>query len=200
MIKYLIKNITILVAILVAFSCAVDSSQDIDISGVGGTASVDTRLAPSCVVESRGVSRAYDAGVAVRSLVDQVTTKRLDSNFLRIDEDLNSLNDGKYTFTGNDASAPYATNWNKALLLEASVSPSPDNTPNIHYRSISLAPVQSYKLNIVEEKIVMLSREIQPTSTILEWWAGIRVLVPCRVVRACQQLLSLTTLSLMLCA
>ena len=153
MIKYLIKNITILVAILVAFSCTVDSSQDIDISGVGGTASVDTRLAPSCVVESRGVSRAYDAGVAVRSLVDQVTTKRLDSNFLRIDEDLNSLNDGQYIFTGNDASTPYATNWNKALLLEASVSPSPDNTPNIHYRSISLAPVQSYKLNIVEEKL-----------------------------------------------
>ena len=89
----------------------------------------------------------------MRSLVDQITTKQLPSNFLRIDEDLDALNDGLYTFTGNEATTPYATNWNKALLLEATVTSSPDNTSGIHYRSISLAPEQSYKLNIVEEKI-----------------------------------------------
>ena len=110
-------------------------------------------ISPSCVVESRSVSRAESAGFAVRSLVDQITTKRMESNFLRLDEDLNSSNDGLYTFTGNETSTPYATNWNRALLLEAIVTSSPDNTEGIHYRSVSLAPEQSYKLNIVEEKI-----------------------------------------------
>ena len=134
-------------------SCAVDESQDIAIN-MGGNTSADanSRLTPSCVVESRTVSRAQEMGFNVRSLVDQNTTKRLDANFLRIDEDLSGTNDGLYTFTGNDASTPYATNWNKALLLEATVTAAPDNTPGIHYRSISLAPEQSYKLNIVEHK------------------------------------------------
>ena len=89
----------------------------------------------------------------MRSLIDQVTTKQMDSNFLRIDEDLNATNDGLYTFTGNTPSTPYHTNWNKALLLESTVISSPDNTEGIHYRSVSLAPEQSYKMNIVEEKV-----------------------------------------------
>ena len=134
-------------------SCVVDELQEVGVvTGEGGSNSPSTLLAPSCVVESQKVSRASEAGIAVRSLVDQITTKRLESNFLRIDEDLNDLNDGCYTFTGNEAATPYATNWNKALLLEGLVTASPDNTPGIHYRSISLAPEQSYKLNIVEER------------------------------------------------
>ena len=135
-------------------SCEIGGEGLNNVEIVGGTAAtIDTTIAPSCLVESRDVSRAEQSRIAVRSLIDQVTTKRLDSNFLRIDEDLNAVNDGLYTFTGNDAGAPYATNWNKAQLLEATVISSPDNTAGIHYRSISLAPEQSYKLNIVEEKI-----------------------------------------------
>lgn len=152
--RILLKNITLFaIALVGAISCVVDKSQDIEIvMGDNTQISTSSCLAPSCVVESPSVSRANNSGVVARSLVDQITSKRLDSNFLRIDEDLNSTNDGLYTFTGNDASTPYATNWNKALLLEATVISSPDNTPGIHYRSVSLAPIQSYKLNIVEEK------------------------------------------------
>ena len=150
-----LRYIAILGALLLgAFSCVVDGSQDIDIStGGGASPSTSTQLTPSCILESRTISRSKNGGVAMRSLVDQITTKQLPSNFLRIDEDLDALNDGLYTFTGNEATTPYATNWNKALLLEATVTSSPDNTSGIHYRSISLAPEQSYKLNIVEEKI-----------------------------------------------
>ena len=152
MMNSLLKNIIITaVALFATLSCVVGDPQDVDIViGDNNSIAADPRLAPSCVVESRSISRAEHAGVAVRSLVDQVTTKRLESNFLRIDEDLNTQNDGRYTFTGNDATTPYATNWNKALLLEAIVTASPDNTPELHYRSVSLAPEQSYKLNIVE--------------------------------------------------
>ena len=94
--RVLLKNITIFaIALVGALSCAVDKSQDIEIA-IGDNTSLPTssHLAPSCVVESPNVSRAKSAGVVVRSLVDQITTKRLDSNFLRIDEDLNSTNDG----------------------------------------------------------------------------------------------------------
>ena len=119
----------------------------------GASHKISSAISPSCVVESRSVSRAESAGISVRSLVDQITTKRMESNFLRLDEDLNASNDGLYTFTGNETSTPYATNWNRALLLESIVTSSPDNTEGIHYRSVSLAPEQSYKLNIIEEKI-----------------------------------------------
>ena len=143
----------ILISLFVLSSCVVADEQ-VNIVGNGDSwGKIDSSIAPSCVIESHGVSRAESAGLAVRSLIDQITTKRMDSNFLRLDEDLNSINDGLYTFTGYNAATPYATNWNKALLLEATVISSPDNTEGLHYRSVSLAPEQSYKLNIVEENI-----------------------------------------------
>lgn len=140
----------VLMVAMALSSCVVTDEQVVAIGGDKGLVEVDTSINPSCVVESRECSRANNAGIAMRSLIDQITTKRMDSNFLRIDEDLSSTNDGLYTFTGNDASTPYATNWNKAQLLEATVISSPDNTEGIHYRSVSLAPEQSYKLNIIE--------------------------------------------------
>ncbi len=148
------KMLYLSLVVLCGLSSCVVSDDRVDI-GVGNNNPIDadSSINPSCVVESRSVSRAKDAGIAVRSLIDQITTKRMDSNFLRIDEDLNATNDGLYTFTGNEATTPYATNWNKAQMLEATVISSPDNTEGIHYRSVSLEPVQSYKLNIVEENI-----------------------------------------------
>ena len=146
--------ILIVSATLIFASCEMQGDRVNDVEVVGGVATtLSTTIAPSCVIESHGVSRAKRAGVAMRSLIDQVTTKRMDSNFLRIDEDLDATNDGLYTFTGNTPSTPYHTNWNKALLLESTVISSPDNTEGIHYRSVSLAPEQSYKMNIVEEKV-----------------------------------------------
>ena len=143
----------IVIGLFVLSSCVVADEQ-VNIVGNGDSwGKIDSSIAPSCVIESHGVSRAESAGLAVRSLIDQITTKRMDSNFLRLDEDLSTTNDGLYTFTSYDAATPYATNWNKALLLEATVISSPDNTEGIHYRSVSLAPEQSYKLNIVEENI-----------------------------------------------
>ena len=104
----------ILMVIFTLSSCVVADEQVNIGNGVGDSGvKVDTSITPSCVVESRSVSRAESAGVAVRSLIDQITTKRMDSNFLRLDEDLNSTNDGLYTFTGNNEATPYATNWNR---------------------------------------------------------------------------------------
>lgn len=146
----LICKISLYATLLIAISSCVMREEVVDIAPSGEGVTFDTAMQPACVVESRGASRAKEAGVSVRSLVDQITTKQLNSNFLRIDEDLNRTNDGLYTFTGNDATTPYATNWNKAQILEATVTSSPDNTEGIHYRSVYLLPEQSYKLNIVE--------------------------------------------------
>ena len=141
----------IVVVAVIALSSCVVAGDEVVIGGANiETTNVNTSINPSCIVESRNVSRAEKAGIAVRSLIDQITTKRLDSNFLRIDEDLSNTNDGLYTFSGNNENSPYEVNWNKAMLLEATVISSPDNTEGIHYRSVSLAPEQSYKLNIVE--------------------------------------------------
>ena len=141
----------IFAALFACVACEVggDDLNNVEIGGGEGFVPTST-ISPSCVVESRGVSRAESAGIVVRSLVDQVTTKRMEANFLRLDEDLDGANNGLYTFTGNTATA---TNWNKALLLESTIISSPDNTDGIHYRSVSLMPEQSYKLNIKEENI-----------------------------------------------
>ncbi len=150
--KRILHIIYIVAIALFALSSCVVIDDEVNI-GAGGSdvpTTFDNSINAACVVESRNVSRAKEAGIAVRSLIDQITTKQLDSNFLRIDEDLDPTNDGLYTFTANDATSPYPVNWNKAMLLEATVISSPDNTEGIHYRSVSLAPEQSYKLNIVE--------------------------------------------------
>ena len=128
-----------------------DEGNDIVIGGGGTGSAPSTTITPSCRIEDPSVSRAQELGYVVRSLIDQVTTKQLDSNFLRIDED-QAGNDGLYTFTGNDSGTPYLTNWNKAYMLEATIISSPDNTAGIHYRSVLLNPVQQYNMNIVEHK------------------------------------------------
>ena len=127
-----------------------DEGNDIVVGGGGTSSAPSTIITPACRVESQSVSRARELGITVRSLIDQITTKQLDSNFLRIDED-QEYNDGLYTFKGG-VNTPLHTNWNKAYTLEATIISSPDNTENIHYRSVSLTPVQQYKMNIVEHK------------------------------------------------
>ena len=140
------------VAMLALSSCInYNEGNDIVVGGGGTSAATSTTITPACCIESQSVSRARELGFTVRSLIDQITTKQLDSNFLRVDEDMAQNLDGLYTFTGG-VNTPLLTNWNKAYTLEATIISSPDNTEDIHYRSVSLDPVQLYKMNIVERK------------------------------------------------
>ncbi len=152
--KYIFNKLTLAVVTMVALSSCMNNLDDYDnIIGGGSSAPFDSTIAPSCYIESPGVKKAQDSGLKVRSLIDQVTTKQLDSNFLRIDEDQAEDLRGMYTFTGNDNNTPYHTNWNEATVLEATIISSPDNTEDIHYRSVSLEPLQQYSMNIVEHKV-----------------------------------------------
>ena len=62
--------------VLFAFASCVGPDAEVNIVGAGDSGvATDTSITPSCVIESRAVSR-NSAGVAMRSLIDQVTTKR----------------------------------------------------------------------------------------------------------------------------
>ena len=141
------------VAMVALASCTNHFEEEDHTIGGGAYAPFDGTIAPSCYIENPGVSSSNNLGLKTRQLIDQVTTKQLNSNFLRIDEDQAKNTDGLYTFTGGDSSTPYHTNWNKAYVLEATIISSPDNTDDIHYRSVSLEPVQQYSMNIVEHKV-----------------------------------------------
>lgn len=139
---YAISVAAALLAGCTAIDHHIDIAPDRPENGGEPTNSIDA----VCLIDKRetAASRAEVAPLAVRSLIDQITTKQLDSNFLRIDEDVDADNIGTYSFTRGDAS--YAINWEKAKLLEATVISSPDNTPDRYFRSVSFYPAQTYHI------------------------------------------------------
>lgn len=123
-------------SLLATASCMPYSAEEpvlpqADMSDISAVCSFDTRL-------PKGATKAMDDWAAV----DQITTRKLDANFLRIHED-DADNKGTGTFSGNTDGT---FNWGKAYLSEATVISSPDNTADIHYRSILFSPRQAYKL------------------------------------------------------
>lgn len=81
---------------------------------------------------------------ATKSLYDQVTTRDLNSNFLRLDE----------TVGTNDLATYEWETWDNAYMLEASVIATPDNTDNLYYRTVTFNPTQAYNIrtfNVVEK-------------------------------------------------
>lgn len=115
------------------FSC---SRMEINLEPKKGN--VSSMIQPYCVIDD------VKPPLATRALFDQITTRSMDANFLRIDEDVDGSNNGLYTYIRGDAAS--TVNWKLSHLLEGTVVSSPDNTTGIHYRSITLDPVQSYKI------------------------------------------------------
>ena len=141
-----ILTFTISALVALAGCTAIDRRINIDPDTSGGdTGKVGDAIEAACVVDNRAeASRAEVAPLAVRSLIDQITTKQLVSNFLRIDEDVDADNIGIYTYTCG--SSDRTINWEKAKLLEATIISSPDNTPDRYFRSISFKPSQTYNI------------------------------------------------------
>lgn len=112
----------------------------IDQSEISAVCLVDTRT------ESAGTKSAG-------TLIDQITTRQLSANFLRIDEEVGTNHLGLYTFYNQTAfvnastpGTPSTVNWEKAYLSEATLISSPDNTEGIHYRSILFTPKMAYNI------------------------------------------------------
>lgn len=102
-------------------------------------------LVTTATGEVVNIGTTIKAPATTRSIIDQQTTKQLDSNFLRVDEDID-LDDpnsaGVYTFSRM---------WENATVLEASVISSPDNTEGIHYRAVTFNPTQAYAVHVYND-------------------------------------------------
>ena len=94
--KAIFRDITLMAATLLgALSCSVDEIDGGVVRPDDGQVEHSVLLAPACLLEGHGLVVGERKNVIARSLVDQITTKQLKSNFLRIDEDLDALNDGR---------------------------------------------------------------------------------------------------------
>ena len=80
-----------------------------------------------------------------RALVDNLTTQAMEANFLRLDEDIDALHNGLYTYEAGSSEYNGKINWEKANIVEASVISSPDREGR---RSVFLNPVQGYPLYV----------------------------------------------------
>ena len=115
---------------------------------------VETEAVPQEDMDAINAACIFDTRVpkgATRAIIDQLTTRQMDANFLRIDEEKDGEYHGLNTFevTERFHEGGYATsvNWERAYLCEAKVISSPDNTEDSHYRSIIFSPKQTYGVN-----------------------------------------------------
>ena len=139
-------------------------AEDITYDTHAGWAS--SEISGSCVAD------VNDAPFATRSMIDNVTSKGIEANFLRIDETVGADNTGTYTFGGN---GNYQMDWSSAYLLEASVTASPDKD---YLRSVYFDPVQTYKINV--EKISDGSEQYDTTfyHTRMVGWYPLNCVLP----------------------
>lgn len=72
-----------------------------------------------------------------RGLVGQITTQALKCNFLKIGEDVNG-------FVPEDYQMSSFEKWEGARIVNSEVLSSPDNTNDVHFRSIVFYPTQTY--------------------------------------------------------
>lgn len=122
---------SLIISVMPLISCSggfgaedIPEKPDGGLSTISAICDVDTRL-------PKGATKAMEEWYAI----DQSSTGKLEVNFLRKDE-RTSDNVGTYEFPG----------WSDAYLCEATVVSSPDNTDDIHYRSILFSPRQTYGL------------------------------------------------------
>ena len=82
--KRLYSILMIFATLIACIACEVmgDGLEDVEI-GSGEAVNISTAISPSCVVENREISRAGKQGYATRSLIDQITTKKMNANFIQ---------------------------------------------------------------------------------------------------------------------
>src|SRR5574344_719674 len=93
--KFFKISFTVLAVALFLNSCRIN---EID-KPIEGNVNISTTISASCLIDNTLPE------LATRSLIDQVTTKAMDANFVRIDEDVKGgtgqdKQDGLYTFQG----------------------------------------------------------------------------------------------------
>ena len=94
----------------------------------------------SCSVVNMNDSGA-GPGIATRAIIGQTTITSLDANFIKLDE---AVTPG---WRQEDYEMKQFTGWadRQTRILDASILSSPDNTEDIHFRSVYFSPRQTYQ-------------------------------------------------------
>lgn len=130
------------VAFLVASSCGrMDFEAPVSVPDGRDPSVMDA----SCTMDN--VNDEDDRGIAVKSVIGQTTITALDGNFIKMDETRHE------DWMSADYRPSAFTEWAdyETKILEASVMSSPDNTENIHFRSVMFKPRQTYQMSITDE-------------------------------------------------
>lgn len=162
------KNISlihfiIIAAILSSASCnRMEKSVD-SVSDNKNSFDIDA----SCTVAYTG-NATSPAGIQTKGIIGSTTITSLDANFIKLDGNVRGLLPEEYAYQ-NDI----FTGWNdsQSKILDASILSSPDNTENIHFRSIVFSPRQTYRYEVRPEGDVSNESDITAyVSRMVGWY------------------------------
>ena len=114
------------------------------LSAADSLENADVKLLSYSPGKNPDLSLVRGSGPSTKSIYDQVTTRDLNANFLRLDETVGA---------GDIATYEWQT-WDNAQMLEASVIATPDNTDELYYRSVTFSPSQAYNIRTFNEELV----------------------------------------------
>lgn len=102
----------------------------------------------SCAVTSTRSVNNDSRGISSRGIIGQETVAQLDANFIKLDEvRIEGVTGATYVPTEHDTWYSQQTK-----LVNASVFSSPDNTQDIHFRSVTFSPRQTYQIDEVNNQ------------------------------------------------
>lgn len=103
-------------------------------------------ITASCAVTSVRSVNNDSRGIPSRGIIGQETVEQLDANFIKLDETIvEGVTSTTYVPTKHDTWYSQQTK-----LVNASVFSSPDNTQDIHFRSVTFSPKQTYQIQVIE--------------------------------------------------
>lgn len=87
------------------------------------------------------------AGIATRSIIGQTTIVSLAGNFVKLDEQRLYSSPEDYV-----PSSSFSWSDDRTRILDADILSSPDNTEDIHFRSIVFRPRQTYQIDVIDRE------------------------------------------------
>lgn len=142
----------IIIGLCIVSLCSCIREDVYDVAGQEAVIQQKKEITASCAVTSVRSENDDSRGIPSRGIIGQETVARLDANFIKLDEPrTEGVTSATYSPTEHDT-------WNSSQtkLVNASVFSSPDNTQNIHFRSVTFSPKQTYHIEEIgqEKKIV----------------------------------------------
>ncbi len=130
--RYITAIWAIALSACVSVSCVREHVDSPITPAIKGDGNIDILCTLTSVADTKSST------ISTRSLINQLAVQSLETNFIRLDEEVDTgntgHNNGKYTFGS----------WENALVMDGRVAASADNTI-YHYRSVLLDPLQTYK-------------------------------------------------------